>query len=153
MLRSNTKPVKNRSCRVVLTGFVSKLPALILGKGVPFVPVAMQHGATEDVLLWQKCALCATRMRVVRDRGVRCAQTLHSSLQPTEGVSHAARWCEYLNPSLYRTCNTSYVRSASKYVCVTCTETVVLSTLVTPKLDSATRVGAFNLVIQILKNT
>ena len=34
----------------------------ILGKGVPFVPVAMQHGATEDVLLWQKCALCATKM-------------------------------------------------------------------------------------------
>ena len=36
------------------------------GKGGPFVPVAMQHGATEDVLLWQKCALCETKMRVVR---------------------------------------------------------------------------------------
>ena len=35
------------------------LVCCILGKGVPFVPVAMQHGATEDVLLWQKCALYA----------------------------------------------------------------------------------------------
>ena len=38
------------------------LVCCILGKGVPFVSVAMQHGATEDVLLWQKCALSATRM-------------------------------------------------------------------------------------------
>ena len=107
----------------------------ILGKGVPFVPVAMQQGATEDVLL---CALCATRrcdrrrasvaeVRVVRDKLVR---PLHPSLQPTENVSSAARWCEYLNPSLYRACNTSYVRSVSKYTCVTRTETVVLYTLV-----------------------
>ena len=100
----------------------------ILGKGVPFVPVAMQHGATEDMLLWQKCALCATRMCAVRNKGARCARcvrALHSSLQPTENVSPAVRWWEYLNPSLYWACNTSYVRSASKYACVTCTETIV----------------------------
>ena len=106
----------------------------ILGKGVPFVPVTMQHGATEDVLLWQKCALCATRMRDVRDRGARCARTLHPSLQPTEDVSPAARWCEYLNPSLYWACNTSYVRSAFKYTCMTRTETVLLYTLVAPQV-------------------
>ena len=55
------------------------LVCCILGKGVPFVPVAMQHGATEDVLL---CALCAIRrcdrrrasvaeVSVVRDKEVR----------------------------------------------------------------------------------
>jgi hypothetical protein len=52
------------------------LVCYILGKGVPFVPVAMQHGATENVLLR---ALCATRrcdrrrasVRAVRDKEVR----------------------------------------------------------------------------------
>lgn len=113
------------------------LVCYIMGKGVPFVLVAMQHGATEDVLLWQKCELCVTRMCAVRDkdaRCARCARTFHSSLPPTEDVSPAARWCEYLNSSLYRACNTSYVRSASKYACVTCTETVVLYTLVAPQV-------------------
>ena len=42
-----------------------------MGKDVPFVPVAMQHGATEDVLLWQKCALFATEVRAVRNKDVR----------------------------------------------------------------------------------
>ena len=48
-------------CLTIVKVSVAKVDSTcsILDKGVPFVPVAMQHGATEDVLLWQKCALCA----------------------------------------------------------------------------------------------
>ena len=110
------------------------LVCCILGKGVPLVPVAVQHGATEDVLLWQKCALSATKVRAVRGKSARYARTLHPRLQVTEDISPAVRWCEYLNPSLYRACNTSCVRSASKYSCVTRTETVPGYTLVAPQV-------------------
>ena len=58
------------------------LVCYIMGKGVHFVPIAMQHGATEDVLL---CALCATRrcdrrrasvakVRAVRHKDARCSR-------------------------------------------------------------------------------
>ena len=47
----------------------------ILSKGVPFIPVVMQHGAIEGVLLWQRCALCAIRRcTLCATKGARCAR-------------------------------------------------------------------------------
>ena len=71
------------------------LVCCILGKGVPLVPVAVQHGATEDELLWQKCALsatrrcalCATKVRAVCEHYIHLYKRQRTSPMRQDGAS------------------------------------------------------------------
>ena len=59
---------------LILRRWIDGSLCCILGKGVPFVPAVMQHGATEDVLLCALGALSATRMCAVRNKGAHCVR-------------------------------------------------------------------------------